>query len=287
MADYLSELELDPERFARRITFLVDRAKAHEDRKNDLDTACAATLRRDAGALALLLGRSEQARSLFLTAGRQWSELGIYAGYFLMSLGQQSLGQSWFEGEKNLDEIESSLSFDQPVEDTETKIDRRQLRQMSRNSPRQLLSLYQAAGGGRRRSQRALRLARGAAKRLSPSMGSPIGTTGIPLGSYLRLYNALGSSDVSQSDRNSLFALAIRRDELVSAAQADRYHWRLLLKPAELIDFDLLALGITAIEAGGAARAMLFSTVGERGPAARLPFEIARDLDTISGKHSE
>ncbi len=84
--------------------------------------------------------------------------------------------------------------------------------------------------------------------------------------------------EVGQDQRDSLIALAVRRNELVAAAQADRFHWRLLLKPAELIDFDLLALGLAAMSGGTQGADLLFEATADRGPAARLPFDAARDL---------
>lgn len=282
MGVYADDLGLDPERLERRISFLIDRAVAHDEFTTDLHVACAATLRRDAGAIALLLGRIGEARTLFLAAGQQWADLGVFAGYFLMSLARLSSGVPWFESEKGLADVERLLLSDQPAEKAQIEGDRRQFNAMSINSPRQLLNLFQAASGERHRSERASRLASLAAGRLSPNAALQVGTTGVPLAVYLRLYDALARGNLSRRDRDSLLALAIRREELILAAQNDRHHWRLLHKPFELIDFDLLALGNSAIEAGHDTEVALFDAIGERGLAARLPFELARDLEASS-----
>ncbi|MBX3501642.1 MAG: hypothetical protein KF889_19550 [Alphaproteobacteria bacterium] len=287
MAGYAEVLGLDSQRLRRRLLFLNDRAKAHDALQSELHIACAATLRRDAGAIALLLGQTEEALHLLSAAGRQWADLGVYSGYFLMSLARRSRGASWFENDTELDDIERSLTSEQAAKDFSRKAGQTTLGAMSNSSPRQLLSLFQAAGGGRRRSGRASRLALPAAKRLGPSSGTEVGVTGMPLAGYLRLYDAFGTGEVSVRDQDSLFALAMRRDEQISVARADQYHWRLLSKPAEIIDFDLIALGMTAVEAGANSMNRMFASIEKLGTEARLPFELAVDLETRRNPRSK
>ncbi len=83
MAGYAEALKLDSKRLERRLIFLLDRANAHDkegakegdQRTVDLHRGCSATLRRDAGAIAILLGKTQDARSYFRVAGQQWAGL--------------------------------------------------------------------------------------------------------------------------------------------------------------------------------------------------------------------
>ena len=274
MAEHAKALGLDTERLGRRIAFLNDRAEWHNRRETDIDQACAATARRDAGILALLLGEVEVAKSSLRDAGRQFTELGLFAGYFLISIVDPEADLS------KRDKVDPLSRFDTSDDDqtAEAGRDGRPFEIASRNSPRQLLSLYQAMRGGRRRSRSDARIAAKAEERLTSVSAAPLGTTGLPLKSYLSLFNTFGVNEPTQRDRDILFSVVTQREEMISAARNDQFHWRMILKPAELVDLDLLALGLNAIEAGSNSRESLLSSLRHGDTGGSLPFLLALDL---------
>lgn len=277
MTDYADNLQLDPGRLSRRASFLIDRAKVHDDKAAkagdrslaDRHIACAATLRRDAGAIALLIGNVEKAMDLFRSAGRLWAELGLYSGYFLLALAgdESNIDIGWIE--RSLD---PRFDGEPPREEDST----RRYRDRSAQSPRQLLSLIEGLGMAVESKHRRLMLL--ARKRLRPSDGVLVGTSNLPIASYLRLFDELRGGETSQSLHDSLLAITIQRQELIAAAQADEYHWRLTQRPAELIDFDLVALGIAAVNGGPIVQSELRAALERANAASRLPFDLAMEL---------
>lgn len=281
MAGHWAELGLDPDRLERRLRFLLERAAVHDDRGSLLDIACAATLRRDAAAVNLLLGQPNQARPLFGKAGRQLADLGVFAGYSLISLSQPTADTSEFVSQDELGEIEQSLSAYSASEPFAQGSDRMAKLRLSTNSPQQLLKLFQATRRRRHSPTRASKIAEIASLRLSANANVLVATVGIPLPIYLRLYDQLSFGEITPADRSSIMGFSIRRDELMSVARADSYHWRLAQKPADLIDFDLVSLGIAAINAGPKSESLLFDVLGEGGVAAHLPFYVAKELSQL------
>jgi hypothetical protein len=277
MTDYADNLQLDPGRLSRRASFLIDRAKVHDDKAAkagdrslaDRHIACAATLRRDAGAIALLIGNVEKAMDLFRSAGRLWAELGLYSGYFLLALAgdESNIDIGWIE--RSLD---PRFDGEPPREEDST----RRYRGRSAQSPRQLLSLIEGLGMAVELKHRRLMLL--ARKRLRPSDGVLVGTSNLPIASYLRLFDELRGGETSRSLHDSLLAITIQRQELIAAAQADEYHWRLTQRPAELIDFDLVALGIAAVNGGSTVQSELRAALERANAASRLPFDLAMEL---------
>jgi hypothetical protein len=103
MSDTLIE-EFDSERLERQQVFLIDRASAHSqaasrDGEHSWHRACAASLTRDAGSIALLRGRVDEALSLLSNAGSRFAELGIFAGYSLLELSKSRGGgmEEWWQ----------------------------------------------------------------------------------------------------------------------------------------------------------------------------------------------
>lgn len=100
MATHAAELELDSKRLAQRLGFLQGRVRWHDlqiasaqDLKRvNLHDACAATLERDAAAIAMLLGNIPQAKAQLISSGRRWLGLGLFVGAYLMRLGGSDRG---------------------------------------------------------------------------------------------------------------------------------------------------------------------------------------------------
>jgi hypothetical protein len=277
MPDYVTELGLDAERMHRRIEFLRDRAKGHLGRQTHVDRACAATLHRDAGLIALLLGKVSDARSLFHRAGREWENLGLFAGYLLESFADRERNFVAADEDGVFFRLKSAMSRDARPKKVEAE--EQPFEAASRSSPRQLLNLYQATGAERRRSHTTDLLAVEILRRLAPNAAMMVGMTGLPLRGYLSLFNSLSRDVPTHRDRDLLFSMAVWRQELLTAAQADKFHWRMMQRPAALIDIDLLALGLNALENGHSAQVAL-EAVHDRGTATALPFLLARDLLT-------
>lgn len=277
MVDYAKKLGLDRARMARRITFLNDRADWHDRRESPLDKACAATARRDAGIIALLLDQKKVASDLLAKAGAEFTSIGLYAGYLLQSLvNPERVRRGDFAAEEMIARFRFT-DFTQHREGPRLSEEGAlPFEQESRQSPQQLLNLYQALRG--RRNKRTRFASEIASDRLRVNAGATIGLSGLPIASYLQLFDRFGSNDPGLRDQDTLFAAMIRRRELIAAARADEFQWRMMLKPAELIDLNLVALGMNALEAGEVSTSMLFATVERAGTEAALPFLLARDL---------
>ena len=276
MGMYADELGLDTDRMDRLIIFLDDRAEWHLRRETSLDIACAATARRDAGIIELLLGRISKARSYLILAGEQWTQLGLFSGYFLESIAKLELefaardvdAFSRLAGALEGDEIKYSEMYGR---------DQHPFEAASRNSPRQLINLYQATRGGRREGGYAAALGERISKRLNPNAAMSVGMTGLPAKTYLALFDRFGTNEATKRDSDILLSVVVRREELLSAAQSDQYHWRMMLKPAELVDMDLLVLGLNTLEAGSGFKKVI-EPLYDRGTLATLPFRLAQDL---------
>jgi hypothetical protein len=277
MTGYTEQLGLDPSRLKRRIGFLLDRATQHDEQAielvgegGDLHRVCAATLRRDAAATAALLGEIDKAQDLFALAGRQWLGLGFYYGVFLLRLAGASKDLMGIAEHGELEWIARSLEGESEPEDSS----KRPFERSARNVPRQLLSLVQAEVGipsktGSSRGQ--------ARERLHAANALPVGGTAMPLRGYLKLLDALEQGDMGRTDRDRLLAQLVQREEMIAAAREDHFHWRLARKPAEIIDFDFLALGLAVQNAGDDMQDTVRELSEGRG-AASVPFKLARDL---------
>lgn len=267
MADFSEALEIDPHILEARLRFLSARIDWHLKRGTSaMHRACAATLQRDAGAIALILGRVDDAQLRFVAAADLRFQLGFYDGLQLLQFGGPSLrSQPAFE--RDLAWVERSLlDADRKHEDVPP------LAAAASQSPRQLVSVLQAAdfldiGGA----------AGLAAERLQVYAAYPLGVTQISVGAYLKLYFQLREGHLD-SGRRTLIAMSSRREELIKAAQLDRFHWRLAQKPGDLIDFDILSLGLTALEHDEHVFEQAREIAAEFGPTGAIPFDAARLL---------
>lgn len=285
MGGHSADLRLDDAMLRRRLHFLRERARAHDTliatapsgKRVNLHRACAATLRRDAAAVALLLGDIRKAKAELMAAGEDWLRLGLFYGAFLLRLGDNGAPSAqdmtgWIEeAVRDSDGRERGEGAARPFAN-----------QAARN-PRQLLSVIQAGIGIDTTFGSAQGIVR---EHLAAYKGLPLGATGVTLGRYIGLLDALRHGDLGSRGRETLTGLAIRRRELVEAAQQDAFHWRRLHQPAELVDFDLLALGLAARAGGPNVTKEALGIMGERGAAASLPFELARELGA-NGMHSD
>jgi len=281
MTDYFEVLGLDPSRLDRRIGFLLDRAFDHDEQAKksegeaaNLHEVCAASLRRDAAATAALLGDISKARALFTEAGRQWLSLGFYYGLFLLRLGDSpqivtdrgSDDRAWVDRSLR-EEAGSKARFERAFE------------REARTNPRQLLSVVQADIGVSADDEMERALAR---NRLFSAGPLAVGGTAMPLHGYLKLLDALERGDLGRADRDRLFAQLVQREEMIAEAREDRFHWKLARRPADMIDFDLLALGLAAQSGGDAVRATILD-LGEGRGAASVPLLLAQDLERGHG----
>jgi hypothetical protein len=119
---------------------------------------------------------------------------------------------------------------------------------------------------------------------LNINMTMPVGVTRTTLGTYLATFDWLANRDAQAMETRPggvervLSALAQRREELLLAARRDRFHWKALLRPAELVDFDLLALLLAGVRRGQAS-AMIASAFADRDAITALPQALADALN--------
>lgn len=290
------ELGLDPERLERRVGFLEDRAAAHVEReikpgdraRRDLERACAANLWRDAAALALLLDDPKRARKLLGKAGVQWATLGLFAGYSLMTLADRT--PWWMERRSDLGfvlrilrlqterpEVAAERDRDETGTVEAEAVHRQPLIVASSGSTRQLLHLYQSLAAKRDADSEIRETAALVRRRLEEAPAAPVGPTGVPLDTYLDLLDAATHGDLSGSVADSVSGLVMRRAEQLQAARRDEYHWRLALKPAELVDFDLLAIATTSLDVRQTDEPFA-NRFRDRGGGVELPMRAARGL---------
>ena len=278
MAGFSEVLGIDPEMLAARLKFLSIRAQWHRKQADSegrtlpgspaMHLACAATLTRDAGSVALLMGNAEQARSEFAAAGDLRLQLGFFDGLYLLRLGEVA---SIFGGSVRDDAalwIERSLRGEPEREGLPP------FAVAASRSPLQLVSLVQAADKAMPPFGEAVQLALRALRVYS---AYPLGVTQIPVARYLDLLNGLRHGELGDG-RRTLVAMTAWREETVAVAQLDRFHWRLAQKPADLIDLDMLSLGLAALMRDENLFEQVREIAGAFGPTARLPFDAARLL---------
>jgi hypothetical protein len=121
------------------------------------------------------------------------------------------------------------------------------------------------------------------ARALHPYREHPVGPSGIPVSTYMRLMNAVRKGAPQdfltrgsvQLDKAILFS---QRAQQLASASADEHHWRLLLSPAALLDFDLVALFSVWLAHGRSPRAMVPDLGDRLPPMTMLPMEVAETL---------
>jgi|GEM_PF-6564011 len=241
-------------RLERRLAFLLDRAGAHREGAPEdmLSRACAATLWRDAACVAVLLDQAGHARKLFTRAGHEFLALGLPIGASLVALANvRDARQDLFDYSDVIDgarqwgpgKAREHHAF--PIAD------------MARGSPRQLLSIKQldwltaeTEGSDSVRPDEPIRAA------LKRNGGYPVGATGLSIDSYAEVADwavakrTKRDHKIPKQVRSSITTMAAVRGENLLAAQKDTFHWRLLARPAELVDLDATILMFVALGAG-------------------------------------
>ncbi|MEH6718895.1 MAG: hypothetical protein V7704_08455 [Aurantimonas endophytica] len=292
---------IEPDRLQRRLIFLEDRAKAHlsalegaadvAGEKAMLSRACAATLLRDAACVALLLGRMGNARRSLLEAGRHFLTLGMPSGAALVALAD--IGQATKHLSAYQDVMQGTRQQWGPAEAREREDLRRPLSERARGEPRQLLGIMQADWLMAESGQPPKTFADSEAMRitLNRAGGYAAGATGLSIDSYMRLADAF----VRQQEVNlyehtwidrSLSTFYAARSEKLVTAQKDAFHWRMLPRPAELVDLDATILMVLALGANLSSE-MLGSAYERDNPILEAPLHIAEALrDTYSHDHS-
>lgn len=161
---------------------------------------------------------------------------------------------------------------------------RRPMGERARGEPRQLLGIMQAdwlmAESGRASKSFAgsetMRIT------LDRAGGYAAGATGLSIDSYVRLADELVRDpevDVSQQtwiDRN-IAALYAARSENLDSAQKDTFHWRMLPRPAELVDLDATILMVLALGTNLASK-LLESSLEREPSILYAPLYIAQAL---------
>jgi hypothetical protein len=278
MSGYAKILELDAERLQQKLYFLVERATAREalgddGQQNQLRQAADATLWRDAACVAMLLDDITAAKKYLKASAQRFLKLGLFYGFLLLRLSGEEKSEvdakssgysfAWVRDVLRLSESEKS----------DGTRDLPPYAQASAQSPYQLLRLVQSGINFSTLDGDVVEIAR---NRLDVYAGLTIGGTGIALGRYMKVQDAFLYGDLDDRTKSALSYMAIRRSEMIETAKADEFHWSRALNPYELIDLDMLALGLClknrAIEDSAT------SVLRERGEIAAMPFEIAAKL---------
>jgi hypothetical protein len=276
--------EFDQDLLHRRRSFLETRAKAHLTIETDRQWhhAAAATLLRDAAAVAFIIGDNAGGRSLLQSSGDLFFRMGFAGGlqllYIAHALDANDAG--------TLDRIENfHRAFNKHIENGHRDAESQDAKfQFSDDSfhPAQLLRAYQALTGWISEDDKWLTLRREMYDMLSVNATMPVGTARTPLAIYLQTYEQLARQEVQAAKEPSgmlkqvLNSLVQRREELLVAARRDRFHWKALLRPAELVDFDLLSLVLVGVRRGHTR--LITRAFSKRDAIIALPLTLAKAL---------
>lgn len=233
------------ERLEHRLDFLESRAAAHIDRARDVDRlsereemlarACAATLWRDAGCVALLMNEVPKALELLTRSGRELLALGLPSGARLVALGSLQESSAHFHEFGDVVEgtreqwTRSEARERGTARDRKSSRERRsredQMGQVGRESPRQVFSMMQADWltteipfARHREREEPMRAA------LERNKGYPAGETGLSIGSYSQIAEWFTEQRRSETMppeqvRRGVETLAAARAEHLRAAQ--------------------------------------------------------------------
>lgn len=283
--------ELDKDTLENRKLFLTKRADAYNEsgHADPHFRVVSATLLRDAAATSLILGDISDGKILLERSGQLLLDAGLVGGLQLLFLAGSSTTTK--STAATLDEYEREffervevpgrrVVFDGPHHFTEESF----------RSP-QLLRAYQGLVGGGDKWAGALDhasrrfLTKQIRETIARSGTMPIGINRAPLTTYLHAFDLM-IGDVSPESANPSImdvvrSFARRRQEVVTAAARDTFHWRMVLRPADLVDFDLLALLLAGTIRGKGP--MIQSSIDESDIVTALPWSLASALgDTDS-----
>ena len=233
---------IEDEELEARQKFLLTRAGAHRDAaaEDGRHRTCAATLLRDAGCVALLRDEVAEGRARLMEAGEELWRCGVAGGAALVALvatedqARRAVGL-W-------EEVRGRFGG---ADDEE-----RGARALSA-TPREVLSLVQAEllvhrwvrdDGGLR--ERIAGLVSG-----GPAV-TEVGETGLTVGEYAELGLGAMAGDLDRDRvQGWLESVWERRLRDIAVAAEDRYHWRLLVRPSDLVELDSVML-LTIVIAG-------------------------------------
>jgi hypothetical protein len=279
--------EFDGGRLERRRAFLESRATAHLRAEVDhrWHFAAAATLLRDAAAVALILDDIGGARDLLRKSGNLFLELG-YAGGLQLFYIAGTLDSEESDIQNRIDTF--ARAFAEHRGDREVQpagADHRvPVFKYQSFRPPQLLRAYQGLAGRRSEDETRIGLRNAIREALRVNATMPVGLARTTLATYVATFDRLAKRDAEARDAPSvrlemvLGSLAQQREELFVAARLDRFHWQALLRPAELIDFDLLALLLAGVRRGKAS-ALIAKAFADRDAITALPQVLANALN--------
>ncbi|WP_156526855.1 hypothetical protein [Bradyrhizobium sp.] len=275
--------EFDLIRLERQRAFLEIRAKTHlnSEINRQWHQCAAATLLRDAGAVAFIIGDIDGGRLLLRQSGALFFEIGFAGGLQLLYIAG-ALDTNENEARSRVDKFETAFYLrdrpsGQPSIHLEFRFDEASFR------PPQLLRIYQALAGRLSEDEKWSDLRGTIYSSLMVNSTMPVGATRIPISAYLSAYDQVAKrvpeakTVATRSLKRVLGSLVERREELIMAARRDRFHWKALLRPAELIDFDLLALLVAGTRRGKRSK-LIASVFTARDPITALPQTLAKEL---------
>ncbi|MFC4527763.1 hypothetical protein ISN76_06650 [Dyella halodurans] len=263
-----------------RIDFLVQRADAQSHNSHVADSvrhACRGTLLRDAASIALMLERYEQATSLLRAAGDAWAGIGLFAGYLLLHFTDGPAWVSRYEG----DLLQIAGLFEWRYSKTTAPSPRAKGRgylAAASWSPRQLLNLYQALPDDPRAGE-PIQFVRHYARTSLDDLAATTLIGDLRVADYLLVWDAAAQGNFDGPAQDALVALLEERARRLQAAQADTHHWYRGIHPAGLVDFDLMALGVKAIESRAADK--LDHILHHAPPLVALPWTAAQRLRSM------
>lgn len=264
----------------RRIAFLEKRADAQSHNSYVADSVrqgCRGTLLRDAASLALTLEQYEQATALLRAAGEAWAGIGLFAGYLLLHLSE---GPAWVS-RYEIDLRQIARLFEWRFTNTSTPSPRAKGRAYlaaASWSPRQLLNLYQSLPElpDDPPASELVMFVRHYARRSLDDLAATAAIGDLRVADYLLVWDAAAQGEFDGPAQDVLVALLEDRAKRLEAAQADTHHWYRGINPAGMVDFDLIALGVKAIESNAAGK--LGNIIHHASPLVALPWMAAQGL---------
>jgi hypothetical protein len=261
-------LNLESDDVQAHLKFLLSRATVHDEDESDekrLHRLCAATLRRDAAALAIILGKFDDARTLLLLAGSQFLAEQSFYGLALLSLVKTSL--PWEQLSQRTRILSRRFFREQKVSEEFEPESRADVSRMEGVAALQALSVLPERDPSKEELWQQL---------IAEFKVSPVRTGASELRTpfYFGALESLasGSKFISgdQLDSDVSALLRIRESEL-QAAQSDKYNWSMLLNPSDVVGFDMMFIGLSALRRGQSLDSIVKRFGGVESPLA-LPF---------------
>lgn len=275
MTEFSDILDIDQNFLTSKFRFLVKRAVFYLDQSDkhrtapfafhDIHLAYAATLYRDAAAIALLLGKTELASQNFIKSGKLRFRLGYNDGGYLLRLG----GADSEKRREIFYKERASWAHDNERE----QINRRQRVARAEKSPRYIISVIQGLGDVIDFEILKFYINLDLNKYSHPVPW----LNNITPKQYIDIFHDVTYGDIQDGILTLTYMLK-QRVQLIREAQRDRFHWKLVPRPAALIDMDILLLALTALERNQSLFEELQRSSEEFGSISSIPFYIAQQL---------